>query len=117
MYSLLALLGLIDGSGYLHVFAYRRRGYLALLVPGMAAMLYTHNWAAFYCLGAVAGAGAGLAGVGGPARDPDRRCDRVRAAPACCTCRGFRRSFRRRSTRAPRGPRIRRSRTSPTPRT
>ncbi len=55
MYALLALLGLATAAAYVHVFAYRRRGYLALLVPCMAAMLYTHNWAAFFCLGAVAG--------------------------------------------------------------
>ena len=54
MYSLLALLGLATAAAYVHVFAYRRRGYLALLVPCIAAMLYTHNWAAFFCLGAVA---------------------------------------------------------------
>jgi mannosyltransferase len=54
MYTLLLLLGLLASAAFLHVFAYRRRAYLALLVPAMTAMLYTHNWAGFFCVGAVA---------------------------------------------------------------
>src|SRR4051794_19314985 len=44
MYSLMALLGLLAAAALVHVFVFRRRAYLALLIPMLAALLYTHNW-------------------------------------------------------------------------
>jgi hypothetical protein len=52
MYSFVAILGLLTAAAFVQVFILRRRAYLALLVPSMTAMLYTHNWAAFLCAGA-----------------------------------------------------------------
>lgn len=53
MYSLMVLLGLVATGAFLHVFVYRRRGYLVLWVAALTLMLYTHNWAFFYTAGAM----------------------------------------------------------------
>jgi mannosyltransferase len=47
MYSLLLLLSLIAAVGFVHVFVFRRRRYLPVFAVGLAASLYTHNWALF----------------------------------------------------------------------
>jgi mannosyltransferase len=55
MYSLVALEGLLAAALLAIVFIQRRRGFLAPLVVVLAAMLYTHGWALFYCAAAVLG--------------------------------------------------------------
>jgi hypothetical protein len=57
MYSLLALLGLIGAAAFVQVFVYRRRAWIAVFAGAMAAMFYTHNWAAFFALGALSALG------------------------------------------------------------
>jgi mannosyltransferase len=54
MYSLLALLGLICATAFVQAFVHRRRGMLPLFILALAALLYTHNWGAFFALGCVA---------------------------------------------------------------
>jgi len=54
MYSLLALLGLVSAAAFVRVFVHRDRRLLPLFVAALAAMLYTHNWATFFVLGALA---------------------------------------------------------------
>jgi mannosyltransferase len=55
MYSLVALEGMIAATLLALVFIQRRRAFLAPLVITLAAMLYTHGWAIFYCVAAVLG--------------------------------------------------------------
>lgn len=47
MYSLVVLLGLVAVGAFLHVFAFRRRRLLGVLVLSLAALVYTHYWALF----------------------------------------------------------------------
>jgi hypothetical protein len=53
MYELMALLGLIATTAYLHGFLYRRRRYLFLFAVALALMLYTHSWGIFFFIGAL----------------------------------------------------------------
>ncbi len=53
MYALMIVLSLLLTASFLHVFVYRRRGYLPFFVVVLAAMLYTHNWGLFVAAGAV----------------------------------------------------------------
>jgi hypothetical protein len=48
MYAMLALLALIAAASFAHTFVLRHRRYLPLFVVSLAAVLYTHNWAAFF---------------------------------------------------------------------
>jgi hypothetical protein len=48
MYVLMALLGLLATTGFLHGFVYRRRRYVVLFSVSLALMLYTHAWSLFY---------------------------------------------------------------------
>jgi mannosyltransferase len=52
MYSLMLVLSLLATAAFLHVFVYRRRGYLPLFAVLLAAMLWTHNWGLFVAAGA-----------------------------------------------------------------
>jgi mannosyltransferase len=52
MYTLMALLGLLASTAFIHAFIYRRRWYLVLFVICQALMLYTHAWGIFYGVGA-----------------------------------------------------------------
>ncbi len=52
MYALMALLGLLATTGFLHAFVFRRRRYLALFAVAQALMLYTHAWGIFFGVGA-----------------------------------------------------------------
>jgi len=52
MYTLVALLSMVATICLLHAFAFRRRRYLAGFAVSLALLLYTHNWALFYGLGA-----------------------------------------------------------------
>lgn len=52
MYSLLVLLGVVTATALVRVLGLRRRGSLPVFVLGMTSMLYTHNWALFFGLGA-----------------------------------------------------------------
>jgi hypothetical protein len=54
MYELMALLGLLATTAYVHAFVYRRRGYLIMFAVCQALMLYTHSWGLFFGAGAVA---------------------------------------------------------------
>ncbi len=70
MYTLVVLLGLVATACLLHGFVFRRRRYLPAFAVSFALLLYTHNWALLY------GLGAAVAVVGCVAlnRDPtDRR--------------------------------------------
>jgi mannosyltransferase len=62
MYSLLALLGLVTVASFLHAFVYRRRAYVPVFGLGLALMLYTHNWSAFFAAGTAVGLAVVLAG-------------------------------------------------------
>ena len=53
MYELMALLGLLATTGFLHAFVYRRRRYLVMFAVCEALMLYTHAWGIFFGLGSV----------------------------------------------------------------
>jgi hypothetical protein len=53
MYELMALLGIIATTSFLHGFVYRRRGYVILFTAALAAMLYTHSWGVFFYVGAL----------------------------------------------------------------
>lgn len=57
MYALMILLGVLAAAAYLHVFVFRRRGYLVLLVVAWTLMLYTHNWALFFLAGSLVALG------------------------------------------------------------
>ena len=52
MYELMALLGLIATTAFVHAFVNRRRGYLILFAVTEALMLYTHGWGIFFGVGA-----------------------------------------------------------------
>ncbi|MBA2537163.1 MAG: glycosyltransferase family 39 protein [Actinobacteria bacterium] len=54
MYSLVILLGLLGTATFVHAFVFRRRRYVAAFAVVLAAMLYTHNWALFFVVGALA---------------------------------------------------------------
>ena len=58
MYSLLALLALLTGACFLHVFVWGRRRWLPGFVLALTLALYTHNWALF--LAAVCGVAFGV---------------------------------------------------------
>jgi mannosyltransferase len=51
MYTLLAFLSVLATLAYVRGVVDGRRRWLPLLVGALAAMLYTHNWALFYCVG------------------------------------------------------------------
>jgi len=57
MYALVALLTLLLAAVFVHAFVDRRRGYLPVFAVLLAALLYTHNWALFVGVGAVAALG------------------------------------------------------------
>lgn len=57
MYALVALLTLLLGAVFVHAFVDRRRGYLPAFAVLLATLLYTHNWALFFGVGAVAALG------------------------------------------------------------
>jgi mannosyltransferase len=54
MYALMIVLSLLVTASFLHVFVYRRRGYLPLFAGVLALMMYTHNWGLFVAAGALA---------------------------------------------------------------
>ncbi len=54
MYSLVILLSLLATGAFLHGFVYGRRRHVALFGAALAVMLYTHNWALFFTVGALA---------------------------------------------------------------
>jgi len=47
MYTLVVVLGLVVVAAFLQVFVLRRRRLMAVLVIGLAALLYTHHWGLF----------------------------------------------------------------------
>jgi mannosyltransferase len=51
MYSLMVVLSLLLSATFLHIFVFRRRSYLPLLVVLLAAILYTHSWGIFVTAG------------------------------------------------------------------
>ncbi|MEJ7718524.1 MAG: glycosyltransferase family 39 protein [Thermoleophilaceae bacterium] len=53
MYALLVLLSLLATTAFVHAFVLGRRRYLPLFGVALVLMLYTHNWALFYGVGAV----------------------------------------------------------------
>jgi mannosyltransferase len=53
MYTLMALLGLLATTGFIHGFVYRRRKYVALFAVSQALMLYTHAWGLFFGAGSL----------------------------------------------------------------
>ena len=53
MYELMALLGILETTAFIHAFVYRRRGYLILFAVCQALMLYTHAWGLFFGAGAL----------------------------------------------------------------
>ena len=53
MYALMVLLSLVATTAFVHAFVLGRRRYLPLFGVALALMLYTHNWALFYGVGAV----------------------------------------------------------------
>ena len=53
MYSLMVVLSLLTTAAFLHVFVYRDRRYLPMVIVLIAAMLYTHSWGIFVTAGAV----------------------------------------------------------------
>ena len=52
MYTLVALLSLVCTATFLHAFLFRRRRYLPAFSASLALLLYAHNWALFFTLGA-----------------------------------------------------------------
>lgn len=52
MYSLMALLGLLATTAFVHGFVYRRRRYLTLFAVCQTLMMYTHAWGIFFGVGA-----------------------------------------------------------------
>ena len=67
MYTLLALLSLLATATFLHAFVYRRRRYVPAFAVSLALLLYTHNWALLFTVG------AGLALIACVVVQPDRR--------------------------------------------
>ena len=55
MYELMALLGLLQTTAFIHAFVNRRRGYLFLFAACQALMLYTHAWGLFFGAGLIVG--------------------------------------------------------------
>ncbi|HEU0024454.1 MAG TPA: glycosyltransferase family 39 protein [Thermoleophilaceae bacterium] len=53
MYSLMLVLSLLTATAFLHVFAFRRRGYLPAFVIFLALLVYTHNWGLFMAAGSL----------------------------------------------------------------
>lgn len=53
MYALMALLGLLATTGFIHGFVYRRRKWVALFAVSQALMLYTHAWGLFFGAGSL----------------------------------------------------------------
>jgi hypothetical protein len=53
MYSLMLVLSLLVTAAFLHVFAFRRRGYLPIFAVLLALLIYTHNWGLFLAVAAV----------------------------------------------------------------
>ena len=53
MYSLMLLLSLLTAAAFLHVFAFRRRGYLPAFVIFLGLLVYTHNWGLFMAAGSL----------------------------------------------------------------
>ncbi|MDQ3866636.1 MAG: glycosyltransferase family 39 protein [Actinomycetota bacterium] len=54
MYSLVILLSILATAAFAHAFVFRRRRYVPVFALLLALMLYTHNWALFFTLGALA---------------------------------------------------------------
>jgi mannosyltransferase len=54
MYSLLILLSILATAAFVHAFVFRRRRYVPAFALVLALMLYTHNWALFFVVGALA---------------------------------------------------------------
>ncbi len=54
MYSLVVLLGILATGTFVHAFVFRRRRYVPLFALVLVVMLYTHNWALFFAVGALA---------------------------------------------------------------
>jgi len=52
MYELMALLGLLATTGFIHGFVYRRRRLLFVFTGALGLMLYTHSWGVFFFAGA-----------------------------------------------------------------
>jgi mannosyltransferase len=52
MYTMVALLALLATVSFLHAFAFGRRRHLPLLALWTVLLLYTHNWALFFLIGA-----------------------------------------------------------------
>ena len=107
MYELMALLGILAVTGFLHGFVFGRRRYLILFSLSLAAMFYTHAWGLFFAAGSV------VALIPVWLHSEDRRTARARrgrsstAARPCCSSRGCRPSSTRRPTPATRGRRRR----------
>jgi mannosyltransferase len=53
MYSLVILLSILATATFAHAFVHRRRRYVPLFALVFTVMLYTHNWALFFGVGAV----------------------------------------------------------------
>ena len=53
MYSLMLLLSLLTAAAFLHVFAFRRRGYLPAFIVFLGLLVYTHNWGLFMAAGSI----------------------------------------------------------------
>jgi uncharacterized membrane protein len=53
MYELMALLGILETTAFIHAFVFRRRGYLILFAVCEALMLYTHGWGLFFAAGSI----------------------------------------------------------------
>ena len=51
MYELMALLGIVATTAYVHAFVYRRRPYVLVFAAALALMLYTHSWGVFFFVG------------------------------------------------------------------
>ncbi|GAC1325235.1 MAG: hypothetical protein NVSMB25_23530 [Thermoleophilaceae bacterium] len=51
MYALVVLLSMLASAAFIHVFAFGRRRHLPLAAITLAALVYTHNWGAFFAIG------------------------------------------------------------------
>jgi len=58
MYALVAFLSVPATASFLHAFAFRRRRHVPAFAVLLALLLYTHYWALFLALGALAALGA-----------------------------------------------------------
>ena len=65
MYPLVVLLGMLATGAFVRGFVHGRRRFVIAFAVLVAAMLYTHNWAAFFALGS----GVGIAAVALARRD------------------------------------------------